>query len=97
MSEVTVIDAYADVDSAPGQMPDVPLVTVPGQVTGLQDACLGYRVTECCYTACVARWGEESDEAELALETVHAWMREVFFAGGDASDIEREQRAAMPE
>lgn len=84
---------YADVDM-PWEDPDVPLATVPGQVTGLADACLSYRVAECCYAACVARWGDQSDEAMLAAETVHYWMQQMFFAGGDASDIEREQAAA---
>jgi hypothetical protein len=90
----TTIDVYADVDMPP-EHPDVPLATVPGQVTGLADACLGYRVAECCYNACVARWGEASEEAQLAGETVHHWGMQVFFAGGDAGDIEREQVAAQ--
>lgn len=88
---MSVIAEFADVDQ-PWDAPDVPLATVPGQVMGIDQARFGYRMAECLYVACVARWGEASDEAQFAGNTVHAWMQDLFLAGGTAADIETAQR-----
>jgi hypothetical protein len=43
--------------------------------------------------ACQALWGVKSDETMLAADLVLAAMKDLFLAGGDGDDIEREQNA----
>jgi len=52
-----------------------------------------YRVAETVQTACQTLWGKSSDEAMLADDFIHDAMKDLFFAGGDGDDIEREQEA----
>jgi hypothetical protein len=52
-----------------------------------------YRVAENGYNAAIARWGEDSPEAQIAAEIVHSLIIDAVSAGVTGDDMTRETEA----